>query len=78
MKAKIRTCLQKLCEKGATKKLMYAEGDLHWRHIGYYQDTTEKELVMFDLADLVEVEEEVDPKYIESQLGTLFTRLPST
>ena len=78
VKDEIRACLGNFCEKGTTTKLMYAESDLRWRHIGYYQDAVEKKLVMFDLADLVEVEEEVDPKYIESQLGTLFTRLPST
>ena len=80
VKDEIRACLGKFYEIDTTTKLMYAEADLRWRHIGYYQDTDtkEKELVMFDLADLVEVEKNVEKGYIESQLNTLFARLSST
>ena len=74
VKNEIRACLRKFCEKGTNKKLMYAEADLHWRHIGRYQDTAGEELVMFDLADLVEVED-TNKNHIESQLNTLLDRL---
>ncbi|CAB9529883.1 expressed unknown protein [Seminavis robusta] len=72
-------CLSALAKKG----LKYHESDLRWRHIGYYDgggDTGEK-LVMFDLADLEEMEDTEKKKpgaFVVSQIDYLFKRLPDS
>ncbi|KAL3911076.1 MAG: hypothetical protein SGILL_007426, partial [Bacillariaceae sp.] len=57
------------------KKFRYSDCDLRWRHIGYYcgqKDGKElKKLVMFDLADLQEVQEEITPKEVAQLVETL-------
>ena len=76
LRTKVHACLLALAEKG----LKYHESDLRWRHIGYYEIENKKEVVMFDLADLEEMNEEEKEDldaFVGSQIESLLDRLPT-
>ncbi|KAL3911081.1 MAG: hypothetical protein SGILL_007424 [Bacillariaceae sp.] len=77
IRKQVRACLSKFAEHG----WKYHESDLRWRHIGYYVKEARKEMVMFDLADLEEMQEmeKKDPMaLVDSHIQYLLDRLPES
>jgi hypothetical protein len=82
-------CNQTLCtclDKFVAHKLQYDDSDIRWRHLGYYTEDSDEgnrgkeKLVMFDLADLEELDaedtEDIKKFFTEKHIEILRNRLP--
>jgi hypothetical protein len=61
-----------------TNKLKYGEGDIRWRHVGYYNDGQAKHCILYDLADLEKLEKDEDRgELVQAYVSILKSRIES-
>lgn len=61
------------------KDLKHHDDDIRWRHVGKFSDPIAKQekIVLYDLADLEDVDEKDFSKVVAAQMKILKDRLPS-
>ena len=73
---KLKNCFSKFKDSRG-KYWNYSNDDIRWRHVGHYgHEGKGNEMVMFDLAELEEVDNNRFKAEVESQVKALVDRLP--